>query len=69
MKIKEQLMKELDTLKPSEVIMVYDLMLSLKGSEKKTIKPSQSYLKVREALRGYKKSMSEDILLARKDRI
>ncbi len=69
MKIKEQLLKELDSLKPSEVIMVYDLMLSLKGKEKVAAKTSRSYIKVREALRDYKGVMSNDILMAREDRI
>lgn len=69
MKIKEQLMKELDLLKPSEVIMVYDLMLSLKGREKGAAKTSRAYIKVREALRDYRGVMSSDILMAREDRI
>jgi len=69
MKIKEQLVKELDSLKPSDALMVYGLMLSLRGREKVAAQTSRSYIKVREALSAYKGVMSKDILSAREDRI
>lgn len=71
MKIKEQAIKELETLKPSDVLIVYDLMQSLKSKEiiRKPVKPLKAYLRVREALKRCKGSMSDDILMAREDRI
>jgi hypothetical protein len=70
MKIKEQAIKDLDTLKPSELLVVYDLILSLKGKKPERAIPIVStYKKVREALKGCKGSMAEDILSAREDRI
>lgn len=71
MKIKEQTIKELDTLEPSELSIVYDLILSLKGKakEKKVVKPLKAYQRVREILKSCKGSLSNDILLTREDRI
>lgn len=69
MKIKEQAISELESLKPSDVLVVYDLMLSLKAKRKETVKPSEAYIKVRKALSGCKGLMSKDILAAREDRI
>lgn len=71
MKIKEEAIKGLDALKPSELLIVYDLILSLKGktSEKIITRPLLTYKRVRDALKGCKGSMSEDILHAREDRI
>ncbi|MBI5755885.1 MAG: hypothetical protein HZA12_03080 [Nitrospirae bacterium] len=70
MKIKEQAIKDLDTLKPSELLIVYDLILSLKGKKPERAFPVVSaYKKVREALKGCKGSLTEDILSARTDRI
>lgn len=68
MKIKEEAIKELETLRPAELLKVYDLIFSLK--EKKQIEvPNAAYLKVREALRQCRGSLSEDVLLGREDRI
>lgn len=70
MKIKEKAMKELEAMTPSEVIMVYDLMLSLKTKAKeRLLNHSKAYLKVREALSECKGSLSNDILMGREDRI
>lgn len=71
MNLKEQAVRELDTLGPSELLIVYDLILSLKSRVKKTRvkKPLQAYLKVREALGGYKGSLANDVLEGREDRI
>lgn len=70
MKIKEQAIKDLDTLKPSELLIVYDLILSLKGKRHERAFPvAPDYKKVREALKGCKGSLTEDILSAREDRI
>jgi hypothetical protein len=71
MKIKDQAVKELEELRPTELIKVYDLILSLKkktvNGRKEKIVPA--YLKVRGALKQCKGSLSEDILLVREDRI
>ena len=71
MKMKEQAIKELEALNPADMLKVYDLILSLK--EKKIEQPVKGrlpgYLRVREALKQCKGSMSEDILLSREDRI
>jgi hypothetical protein len=70
MKIKEKAMKELEAMTPSEVIMLYDLMLSLKTKAKeKLLNHSKAYLKVREALSECKGSLSNDILMGREDRV
>jgi hypothetical protein len=70
-KIKEQTIKELDTLAPDELLRMYDLIISLKNThhKEKTYAPVSEYLKVREALKGCKGSLSEDIMLERGDRI
>jgi hypothetical protein len=71
MKIKDQAIKELKELKPTELIKVYDLILSLKKRDVITReeKSVPAYLKVRGALRQCKGSLSEDVLAVREDRI
>lgn len=71
MKIKDQAIKELDALRPSDLLIVYDLMLSLKEKvqEKTARGPLPAYKRVREALKGCKGPLSEDIMRAREDRI
>ena len=71
MKIRDQAIKELQELKPTELIKVYDLILSLK---KRTLsarkeKNVPAYLKVRGALKQCKGSLSGDVLAVREDRI
>ncbi|MCX5814137.1 MAG: hypothetical protein NT178_16580 [Proteobacteria bacterium] len=69
MNIKEYAKKELDALGRSELLTVYDLILSLKPRTEKTKKHLHMYLTVREALKGCSGSMSDDILSAREERI
>ncbi len=71
MKIKERAIKDLEALKPADLLIVYDLILSLKGKmPKQRVKELlPAYKRVREALKQCKGSLSEDILLAREDRI
>ncbi|MFH0924252.1 MAG: hypothetical protein V1872_01245 [bacterium] len=71
MKIKEDAIKELDTLEPSELMMVYDIILSIKSKRPKYISKDRlpAYMKVRNALKRCKNSLSEDILQEREDRI
>ncbi len=71
MKIKEQTIKEIKNLKPAELIKVYDLILSLKSKlpKNKVREDVPAYMRVREALKQCKGSLSEDIVSAREDRI
>ncbi len=71
MKIKEQAIKELETLKSAELMMVYDLMLLFKGKvpEYRVKESLPAYVRVRNALKQCNGSISEDILAARNDRI
>lgn len=69
--LKEQTIKELDELKPQALAKVYDLITELKRTNqaKKSKTTAADYIKVREALKQCKGSLSEDIILAREDRI
>ena len=69
--LKEQTIKELDELKPQALAKVYDLITELKRiNQAKKSKPiAADYIKVREALKQCKGSLSEDIILEREDRI
>jgi len=71
MKIKDQTIKELQELKPTELIRVYDLIISLKKKTPNARKEKSvpAYLKVRGALKQCKGSLSEDVLAVREDRI
>jgi hypothetical protein len=71
MKLKEQAIKKLDELKPEALARVYDLIMELKRSDqaRKAKATTGDYLKVREALKQCKGSLSEDILREREDRI
>jgi hypothetical protein len=69
--IKEQTIKELNELNPEALARVYDLISELKRtSHTKKIKTTTAdYIKVREALKQCKGSLSEDIIEEREDRI
>ena len=71
MKVKEETIKELETLTPNELMMVYELILSFKGRKPKQRSKTnlQTYTKVRNALKNCKGSLSEDILAAREERV
>jgi len=71
MKVKEQTIKELETLKPDELMMVYDLILPFKGKRPvhRGKEHPAAYMRVRNALKECKGSLSEDILSDREDRI
>jgi len=71
MKLKEQAIKRLDELKPEALARVYDLITELKRTDqvKKRKTTNTEYLKVREALKQCKGSLSEDIINEREDRI
>lgn len=69
MKIKEEAIKEIEEMKPAELLRVYDLILSLKGKPPGKKGEIPAYLRVREALKQFKDSLSDDILSAREDRV
>lgn len=71
MKIKDQAIKELEELKPGELLKVYDLILSLKRKPpgEKGRGDFPAYLRVRKALKQCKGSLSEGILSGREDRL
>ncbi len=69
--LKEQTIKELNGLKPQALAKVYDFITELKRmNQAPKRKPSTvDYLKVREALKQCKGSLSDDIMIERQDRI
>jgi hypothetical protein len=69
MKLKEQTIKELEYLEPSEIIKVYDMVIALKSVQIKPVKKSGlPYMKARKALENIKGSLGNDIALLREDR-
>lgn len=71
MKLKEQAIKKLDELKPGALARAYDLIVELKRTEQaeKRKTATADYIKVREALKQCKGSLSDDITQEREDRI
>ena len=72
MKIKDEAIKALETLPAAELMVVYDLILSLKGKseEHQAIRDTAPpYMMVREALAGCKGSLSDEIISAREERV
>lgn len=72
MKIKEQAIKELESLDPLELVTVYEMITALKARprERRTMMIGEhAYLRVRRALASCKGSLSDDILLIREDRV
>ena len=72
MKVKDEAIKALETLPTAELMVVYDLILSLKGraQEQQSIEEtSPPYMLVREALEKCRGSLSEDVISSREDRV
>ena len=71
MEIRERTIEEIKKLDSNILMTLYEIVLSMKGSENNGNRKSLSsaYLKVRESLREVKVPLSEDILLQREDRI
>lgn len=71
MKIKEQTIKELESLGPSELMTVYEMIISLKARhrKRKSKEGEPAYLRVGKALKQCKGSLSDDIKSLREDRI
>jgi len=69
--LKEQTIKEINELNPEALARVYDLIAELKRTNqtKKSKMIATDYIKVREALKQCKGSLSEDIIQGREDRI
>ena len=70
MKVKEKTIQELEELDPSEVLRVYDLILFLKKKLPKSKRAGKvlPYMRVRDALKKCRGSLSEDILAGREER-
>ncbi len=71
MKIKEQAIEELEGMSPLDLMRVYDMILSIKSKtpEHKEREDNPAYLRVRNALKQCKGSISDEILSEREDRI
>ena len=71
MKLKEQVIKKLDELKPEALARVYDLIIELTRTEQaeKSRIITADYMNVREALKPCKGSLSDDIIQERADRV
>jgi hypothetical protein len=68
MKIKEQAIRDMDLLATADLLVVYDMIQSLKGKGGGKSGMATAYTKVQEALKGCKGDMSDDILRLRADR-
>lgn len=69
MSIKEETIRELESLEYDDVRIIYDIIQSLKRRTQTRQPNGNDYLKVREALRNISGSLSEDICNERADRI
>jgi len=71
MKMKEEAVKELKALQPSDLLVVYELILSLKKNipVERVAGAVPGHMRTREALKKCVGSFSEDLLRAREDRI
>ncbi|MFP3911401.1 MAG: hypothetical protein ACLFUT_04935 [Desulfobacteraceae bacterium] len=71
MKLREQTRKSLDELKPKALAQVYDLITELRQATGPKLQETagDDYLKVRDALKPCKGSLTDDILIEREDRI
>lgn len=72
MKIIEETVKELKTLSPSHMLVVHDLVVSLKRGER-ALQPATSgrtsYRRAQRAFISYKGNLSDDVIAMRKDRV
>jgi hypothetical protein len=68
--LKEHVISQINTLTAEELMLIYGYIELLKNRYPKDLTQSQTaHLQVREALKGLNGSLSEDILLARNERI
>ena len=68
--LREQIIEQINKLDSEELMLVYGYidLLQKRPSNHQTV-PNDAHLQVREALKGLKGSLSEDILAARAERI
>ena len=68
--LKEQIINQIDTLDTEELMLIYGYIESLKSRTPRVESArNDAHLLVREALKGLKTSLSEDILAARAERL
>lgn len=71
MKLREQLAKAVETLDPTDALMVHELVQNLTSRSRAAApppRPSNAYLRVRKALRRCPGELSDDIREQRQDR-
>lgn len=68
--LKDQIINQINTLNPEELMLLhgYVELLKRRSPSVKTVS-NDAHLQVREALKGLKTSLSEDILAARAERL
>lgn len=70
MKIKDQAIKEIESLNPNDLLTLIDIIKNYKkGVKKNNLQTHKSYMKVRKVLKECKGSFSKEIILNREDRI
>jgi len=71
MKLKDSAIKELESLNPSEMMRVYEMIISLKTipPKHKVKQGISAYMRVRNALKQCRGSLSEDLISQREDRV
>ncbi|MCB1177705.1 MAG: hypothetical protein KDK36_09020 [Leptospiraceae bacterium] len=70
MTIKEKIIQEIDSIDPVQLHLIYDIISNIKNkSRKQNQKNNNSHLKVRNALKSVKGSLSSEIIKNREDRI
>ena len=70
MKLKEQLAKAVETLDPTDALMVHELVVNLvsRKTDARALRSSNAYLRVRQALRRCPGQLSVDVREQREDR-
>lgn len=71
MRLKERLIKEIETLSPDNVLKIYNIIINLKKKDNRVTsdKKTRGYLRVRAALKSFKCSFSDAISEERNDRL
>ncbi len=71
MEMREKTINEINNLPTNKLMILYEIILSMKNSERVTISggKSSAYLEVRELIKNLKGSLSDDIIMSREDRI
>lgn len=71
MELRKQTIEEIKKLDSSQLMTLYEIVMAMKGEKNSGSRRGASfaYLEVRESLKSIKGNLSEDILLARDDRL